>query len=209
MIATLPRVGVYHWDYHLSTEKPLALLDLPSNKIEESDDFDDSEDDIEDVSEPWFRYTDYAHYLPMRIGELVDQRYLIEHKLGHGGYSTVWMAYDSETKSSVALKISTAGEIGDNELYIQDEIRMTVSDTTNIMTYQDTFVLPGQTGLHRALVLPLRGPDMNNYPTEMPIRNCMSAARQLLVALANFHNAGFVHGGKFVAKTFLHCSLIR
>ena len=34
------------------------------------------------------------------------QRYRILHKLGHGGFGTVWMAHDLLDKKDVALKVS-------------------------------------------------------------------------------------------------------
>ena len=60
----------------------------------------------------------------MRIGQVLDQRYCIEHKLGHGGFSTVWMAHDSKTQTDVALKVlGLAASQTNTEIAIHDEIR--------------------------------------------------------------------------------------
>ena len=53
---------------------------------------------------------------------VLNERYLVEHKLGHGGGSTVWMAHDLQDKKDVALKVIALGEWSDNEAYMQDKI---------------------------------------------------------------------------------------
>ncbi|KAE9362526.1 hypothetical protein N431DRAFT_162131, partial [Stipitochalara longipes BDJ] len=52
----------------------------------------DDEVNIEDEAEAMEQYFSEAPYFPVHIGQVLDQRYRIEHKLGHGGFSTVWMA---------------------------------------------------------------------------------------------------------------------
>jgi hypothetical protein len=44
-------------------------------------------------------------YFPVRIKELLEGRYRIEHKLGWGGCSIIWMDHDMHYKKDVALKI--------------------------------------------------------------------------------------------------------
>eukprot|EP00976_Prorocentrum_cordatum_P059494 1175520-Prorocentrum_minimum.AAC.5 len=46
-------------------------------------------------------------YHPVELGEKYkDGRYEVQKKLGWGHFSTVWLAWDSETESEVALKVS-------------------------------------------------------------------------------------------------------
>lgn len=70
---------------------------------------EDEQIDLEDVAEPWYKYdlkkTSRVFY-PICVGELLDERYLIEHKIGSGGFSTVWMAYDLQDKRDTALKVA-------------------------------------------------------------------------------------------------------
>lgn len=85
----------------------------------------DDEDDIEEEAEPWEQYQEMNSrlYYPLCIGEILNQRYRIEHKVGHGGFSTVWMAHDLQDKRDVALKIMISGkETGERELEIHNEI---------------------------------------------------------------------------------------
>jgi hypothetical protein len=45
---------------------------------------------------------------PARSGSESRGRYIVVDKLGHGGYSTVWLAYDQFDKNLVALKVGIA-----------------------------------------------------------------------------------------------------
>ncbi|KAJ5206821.1 hypothetical protein N7472_003269, partial [Penicillium cf. griseofulvum] len=44
---------------------------------------------------------------PICLGEVLNERYLIDHKLGFGGGSTVWMTYDLQDKRDVTLEVLT------------------------------------------------------------------------------------------------------
>ncbi|KAB8202030.1 hypothetical protein BDV34DRAFT_237187 [Aspergillus parasiticus] len=70
---------------------------------------------------------------------------------------------------------------------MQDKIIQDVQDTSHLLTYLATFLLPrpGDSGDHRALKV--------LHKTSMATR--MSAARQLLKALENIHRAGIMHRG--------------
>ncbi|PYH72131.1 protein kinase family protein [Aspergillus vadensis CBS 113365] len=156
----------------------------------------DEEIDVEEYAEPWGKYdpeTQYAYY-PISLGEILNERYLIEHKLGAGGFSTVWMAFDLQETKDVAVKVFRKGDFGDIELRIQDEIVRSVQDRSHLVTYTDTFILKGSDGHHGVIVLPLMGPCLDRYTvTNLAINTRMSAAKQLLKALEALHNAGIVH----------------
>lgn len=155
----------------------------------------DGEGDVEDVSEPVERYSQGLYY-PVCIGEVLAERYRIEHKLGWGGYSTVWMAHDVQLRKNVALKIMIPGEKGEYEYQMQNEILQTVRDTSNLVTHQGSFLLPGHgSNHHRVLVLPLLSPSLGYRAIQLPVATRISAAKQLLVALKSLHDAGLVHRG--------------
>ena len=160
---------------------------------------EDEEIDLDEVVEPWHKYDINATprvFYPICLGEVLNDRYLIEHKLGAGGFSTVWMAHDLVEKKDVAIKVMARGSYGDHEIFIQDEILRTVKDTSHLVTYQMTFILPGL-GQHRAMVLPLRGPCLDTLAVKkMTMATRMSAAKQLLETLKDLHDAGIVHRGR-------------
>ncbi|KAJ8129556.1 hypothetical protein O1611_g4073 [Lasiodiplodia mahajangana] len=150
------------------------------------------EDEIKQVSEKLERYTQGLYY-PVYVGELLADRYRIEHKLGHGSFSVVWMAHDIRLKKDVALKIMVPGEPGAHEYRMQNEIISALQDTSNLLTYQETFFLQGPRGDHRVLVFPLQGPSIRDYRQKKPVGTRVSAASQLLQALKRLHDIGIVH----------------
>lgn len=162
---------------------------------------EDEEMDLEEVVEPWEKYDKAITpdvFYPIRLGDLINERYLIEHKLGCGGFSTVWMANDRQNHRDVALKIMFAGESGEREIRLQDEIVQSVRDASYFITYLDTFPLLGDDGRHHTVqVYPLMGPCLYGPAVvRMSMTTRMSAARQLLEALENLHEAGIVHRGE-------------
>lgn len=73
------------------------------------------------MAEPLDRYHGHRLY-PLLIDEMLNNTYHVEHKLGHGGFPTVWMAQDVRDKTYVALKIVVSRSAGDCELAMQEEI---------------------------------------------------------------------------------------
>ncbi|KAF4333663.1 CMGC kinase [Fusarium beomiforme] len=146
--------------------------------------------DDEDVSEPAERY-DEGLYYPICIGEILVDRYRIEHKLGHGGFSTVWMVHDMFGNEDVALKIMTPGHSGEQEFAAQNMIASAAQDTSCLLLYRETFLLPGASHkYHRVLVFPLLGPSLQTYASSMSTAARRSSAKQLLQAIKALHDGG-------------------
>lgn len=180
-----------------------ADADTSTNTYDDPEDFGDFARNsrercrINAESEDNYKPEDNPHvFYPICVGEVLNERYRVENKLGHGGFSTVWMAYDLQDETDVALKIMCSGESGESEINIHDEITRNVQDPSHLVTYLATFLLPGNESGHRVLVLPLRGPSMDFYYRDrIPLASRMSAAKQLLMALESLHKAGIVHRG--------------
>ncbi|KAK2591571.1 hypothetical protein QQS21_010741 [Conoideocrella luteorostrata] len=152
----------------------------------------DDECEIESEAEPRERYAEGSYY-PVQIGEILHSRYRIEHKLGWGGYSTVWLAHDAQQAKKVALKIMTPGQ-GQAEHQIQRQIYNAVQDSSKLVLFQSVFFLPGSSGYeHMVLVYPVRGPNLRDTLYKTPAALRMAAAKHLLLALKSLHDAGFVH----------------
>lgn len=159
---------------------------------DDSDAGDELEENAEDMRRYWFEPLFY----PMQIGQVLDQRYRIEHKLGHGGFSTVWMAHDSKTQTDVALKVlSLTASRTNTEIAMHREIRQRVTDTSRFLLSQDTFSLSGHMGTHRVLVFPLQGPNLQSCFYSMSLASRMSIAEQVLKALESLHDGNIVHRG--------------
>jgi serine/threonine protein kinase len=93
--------------------------------------------DIEEYSGPWEKYDSSDSettrpFYPVYIGEALNNRYLVEHKLGFGSFSTVWMARDLEDKRDVALKC--LGKYSENEARIQEKVMENVHDPSHLVT---------------------------------------------------------------------------
>ncbi|KAJ5362562.1 hypothetical protein N7541_003406 [Penicillium brevicompactum] len=158
---------------------------------------EEEELDLEEV-EPWHRYaTEEAQNVlySISVGEVLNERYLVEHKLGFGGGSTVWMAFDLQEKTNVALKVMAVGKWGDNETEIQDEIIKTVQHTSRLVLYTTTFSLLRDDGSpHRVLVLPMKGSSICTLTLKKtPMASHMSAAQKSLETVASLHEAGILH----------------
>lgn len=159
------------------------------------------EGELEETVEPLEKYDKAVTrevFYPIRLGDLVNERYLVEHKLGSGGFSTVWMANDRENNQEVALKVMSAGDSGERETLLQDDILCNARDASRFITYLDTFLLLGDGGRrHPVQVYPLVGPCLDAYTVKkLSMNTRMSAAWQLLEALEDLHEAGIVHRGK-------------
>ena len=185
-------------------------LEQDSGKVMSLQDSDhgdfDEEVEVDGYTEELVQYRVGLCY-PIRIGDMLEGTYRIEHKLNHGESSTVWLAHDTEKQKDVALKIIFPGDRGEYEYSMQKEIKRTVEDTSNLVIYLTSFSLPGCSGKgnHRVLVFDVRGPSLSYHllkQTSMATR--MSAARQLLKALECLHNAGIVHHGELAPAS---CSL--
>lgn len=47
-------------------------------------------------------------YHPILIGDILQPRYRVTHKLGYGAYSTTWLCRDYQSNTYVAVKVGTA-----------------------------------------------------------------------------------------------------
>ena len=104
---------------------------------------------------------------PTLIGDFLDDgRYCIVHKLGFGGFATVWLARDLHRSKCVALKILAAFESSnDRELAILAYIQSTNSvhiGKNHIAQMLDHFDLRGASGQHLCVVFKVLGPSIGS-----------------------------------------------
>lgn len=147
---------------------------------------------------------------PVHLQDVYDLRYSIVHKLGFGGFSTVWLARDSVENEWVALKIlasetSTASTARPSILEDDD----TKSSALFCIPKRE-FWIDGPNGRHLCLVLPVVGPSCSSlskgiYATMKPAL-AAGIGRQAVKATSLLHSKGFCHGGK---KLFFQGGLSR
>ncbi|KAH9883511.1 protein kinase-like protein [Xylariomycetidae sp. FL2044] len=149
---------------------------------------------------------------PVNIGDTFkDGRYTVRHKLGYGGFSTVWLAYDRDTEEWVSLKVKSAEAFTDDldrdeEISMLKRLARCYAESTHrgpmpCIRLLDCFHHTGPNGIHNVLVTELLGPSLDNILEcyryrEQTLRpdTILRASCQLLDALAFLHQAGFAHG---------------
>jgi serine/threonine-protein kinase SRPK3 len=151
---------------------------------------------------------------PVLLGDILnDGRYRIVHKLGFGGFGTVWLARDSREAHYVSIKILTAFNSGDSrELHIQKYLRAQNGDYPGrqfISTLVDDFTLKGPNGHHLCLVYEALGPSIVSLRSEygeayLKIRPDIARqlAKQVGEALDFLHRSGLTYGGKSSSPSY-------
>lgn len=155
-------------------------------------------------------------YHPIDIGDTItngDDIYTVAHKLGYGGFSTVWLVKRQRRDSAGqevpvsfhALKVlradldNTATQRADRELdFLQRLGQMGRSSHPNILMLEDSFNISGPNGQHRCLVFPVLGPSLrksSNLNKLSPSQR-HHACQQLTSAVAFLHSHDVCHGGK-------------
>ncbi|KAF2466130.1 kinase-like protein [Lindgomyces ingoldianus] len=155
-------------------------------------------------------------YHPVHLGEQYqDGRYTIVHKLGFGGFSTVWLARDNQFHRYVALKFvcsahsvkykATEADMSDGSSfqgdlhlgYLQLQDQKTHASDCHIGLLLEVFSFDGPNGNHACLVYEALGPSMAQIIDEgKRLRGHVvrSVGRQVAQALAHLHSIGVCHG---------------
>ena len=101
---------------------------------------------------------------PVDIGDKIAQ-YTVLHKLGSGGFATVWLVESSEDNRPgyYALKVLCADASGTkaNEQKVLGHLGL--HDHPNVVKLLDSFDITGPNGVHTCLVLPVCGPSLYNW----------------------------------------------
>ena len=146
-------------------------------------------------------------FCPIELGDRIANRFIVLHKLGYGGFATVWLVRDEEQRHSryVALKVVSAD-------WSQDAMLQSTEVVDPLRDYERDNGSPGLFGLelerlfhtsrngdHLCQVFPVLGPalvslntsDFRLYPSFV-----RAFAQQLAHAMDTMHALGVCHGGK-------------
>ncbi|KAI4716975.1 kinase-like protein [Aureobasidium sp. EXF-10727] len=128
------------------------------------------------------------------------------HKLGHGGFSTTWIARDSRLSRNVALKIKVASaSSSDNResLVLRALSRSGLTSESgqeHIMQLLDEFQHNGPNGVHDCLVFELLGPSVasvverRSVDNRLPGHIAKKACKETCLGLQALHEQGIGHG---------------
>ncbi|KAJ7630038.1 kinase-like domain-containing protein [Mycena polygramma] len=137
---------------------------------------------------------------PVRLGDVLGPhppRYRIFTKLGHGSYSTVWLARDLVGKRTVALKIVEAkASEGSNEAAILERLRAPPSVQPGVLQLLDSFTVESPNGVHQVLVTEIIMPLQNHFGLRLPGQEKITKplVYQMIQGLAFMHGRGIAHG---------------
>ena len=150
-------------------------------------------------------------YCPLSVQDKIANRFRIVHKLGHGGFATVWLAREEATGHYVALKVVVADQSETYELlpgllpFLRKHPELFVAES-------ERFFIESVNGRHLCQVLPVVGPalvsltDLEHKLRPKYLRDFML---QVLRSISLMHSNGFCHGGEFMLHLYPRTRLIR
>ncbi|KAF5327183.1 hypothetical protein D9619_004391 [Psilocybe cf. subviscida] len=166
------------------------------------------------------RYYYQGGFHPIHTGDQFKRgQYIVVHKLGHGRFSTVWLAEDLNTQTYVALKVLAADVAGwsgnlngvSEEIQVFSRLRDGVEEPGKecVVRFLDHFVHHGPNGEHHCIVTELLGPCLSSdieelYPTEIfPAAISRAIIRQIADAVRFLHRNHIVHGDLHLGNILL------
>ncbi|KAI0160457.1 kinase-like domain-containing protein [Xylariaceae sp. FL1272] len=162
-------------------------------------------DDLENVQ----KYNK-GGYHPVQLGDMLNCRYEVVHKLGSGGFGIVWLCLDIVHKAWRAVKILTADESAttlEPQIYAHllnqasgEEIRK-----NHILIPFSQFWIEGPNGRHLCLVLPVVGGQVDYWTSLQPFHEdekqmdqqlvrTKPVCRQIVQSVRFLHKNGVCHG---------------
>ena len=144
---------------------------------------------------------DVGGFHPVHIGDNFNDRYTVVHKLGYGGYATVWLVRDHRESKYAALKILTADSSEyTQELKVYQHLQSKPEDYGKVWAVPllDSFWTEGPKGRHLCMVFEAMGPSLASFSgaDQKKIRPDVvhKVALQTLSGLKELHERGVVYG---------------
>lgn len=152
-------------------------------------------------------YYEEGGYHPVHLGDHLgpNKRYRVIHKLGHGGFGTVWLCRDNLEEKYVAVKVMTSDTPPDKRLDLSfTDVDRSRPGAEYIAFPLDHFQLTGPNREHHCVVLPILGPcaspsmwDEYKNPGSV-LRNMCKQATE---GLRFLHDNGICHGGSYFSDS--------
>jgi serine/threonine protein kinase len=154
-------------------------------------------EDVEDLS----KYKP-GSYHPIMIGDKLNtDRYHLVDKLGCGGYSTVWLAHNTQLNKYVALKVHVASHPPTDTKILKALSDRSLSQRPGynlIPTILDEFEVHGANGTHTCHATTLAAYSLRDLKWNhvLPLEFARALAYGLVLAVSYVHSQGYAHGGK-------------
>ncbi|KAI0474833.1 kinase-like protein [Xylaria cf. heliscus] len=158
-------------------------------------------DNIENIQ----YYNKDGHH-PVHLGDILNGRYEVVHKLGSGGFGLVWLCHDIITSKWRAVKIMTAEhstEGREEKIYrhLLKKSCLKQLRRNHLLIPLERFWVTGPNGRHYCIVLPVLGPTASNWQMEVTIDNnghitddVKKVCAQVVQAVHFLHQSGVCHG---------------
>ncbi|KAK6849444.1 hypothetical protein PG995_013277 [Apiospora arundinis] len=143
---------------------------------------------------------------PVEIGDRFGGgRFRVAHKLGYGGFTTVWLCRDEQKDRWCALKIMATDDSSEEggDLKVMKRFREKGIDWQEAAAHyvvlpEEHFWIEGPNGRHLALVTPLLGPSLSYWlgddMCEKSFEVMPDFCRQMTEGLRFLHDNGVCHG---------------
>ncbi|KAI1738950.1 kinase-like protein [Xylaria scruposa] len=158
---------------------------------------------LDGIDEGLERLEEYQHggYHPVHLGDMLGAygRYRVIHKLGHGGFGTVWLCRDTLDPGYVAVKVMTGDLFAEALLdFTLMQLDRSTPGSEYVAIPLDSFSIVGPNGSHQCIVLPVLGPCVSPRLWLRLNENSgdifRGMAYQSAIALNFLHKQGFCHG---------------
>ncbi|KAI1458956.1 kinase-like domain-containing protein [Annulohypoxylon moriforme] len=142
---------------------------------------------------------------PIHLDDVLDDRFHVAQKLGHGGFGTVWLCRDLKLNKWRAVKVIAAKRsTGSSEEKVFDYLRKNCTleelEENHIMVPLEEFWIDGPNGRHRCLVMPVLGWPVSDWRIEHQNHKeetneiTRNVCREIIKALNFLHGHGICHG---------------
>ncbi|KAI0838806.1 kinase-like protein [Hypoxylon sp. FL0890] len=142
---------------------------------------------------------------PVHIGDILAGRFEVLHKLGHGGFSTVWLCLDTTNQRWRAVKIMTADHSSEaRDIAVVDHLQREASleqlEDYHISVPSEQFWVEGPNGRHLCFVTDVFGWNaarwsLSRDPTEEKTTAAINnVCHQIVEGLQFLHRKGICHG---------------
>jgi serine/threonine protein kinase len=145
-------------------------------------------------------------FCPIDLGDRIAGRFIVLHKLGFGGFGTVWLVRDEDGRHGryVALKVVSASFSDD---YESPAVAQQLRDYERDKGYPGLFLLELErifhisiNGRHLCQIFPVLGPTLSSLNTGyywLYAAFVKPFAHQIAAASDIMHSRGICHGGMF------------
>ena len=134
--------------------------------------------------------------MPLKIGSLVDGRYRVSARIGHGGMAEVYEGHDVITKKMVAIKLIREDVMNNpvNLMRFKNEASIAASlNHENIVKVYNHGTVDGIPYIANELIKGQSLKDVLDFRSSLPLEEAIDIMLQLSSALSYAHKRGIVH----------------